>query len=205
MNIQEEIKMQTGDLILFRGTSWISKLVEWVGISKYSHIGIIIKNPKFLNPELEDGIYLLESSWNDTPDVEDKEFKVGVQLHFLEDVLKEYPKGSIDVRHIQCERNDSFFTKLIEIHKEIHNKPYDLNPCDWLCARYNIACPFPPNAYFQTKKSFWCSALVSYIFCELGLINKEINWTLMAPREFSSDEGKLIQFQCTVEKEKLLY
>jgi hypothetical protein len=31
------------------------------------------------------------------------------------------------------------------------------------------------------------------------------NWSLMAPREFSSDEGKQLHFRCTVEKEKLLY
>jgi hypothetical protein len=43
------------------------------------------------------------------------------------------------------------------------------------------------------------------VFCELGLLDKEINWSLMAPREFSSDEGKQLHFRCTVEKEKLLY
>jgi hypothetical protein len=205
MNIQDEMDLQTGDILLFRGTGWISWLVEYAGISKYSHVGMIVKNPKFLNPALEDGIYLLESSWNNTPDVEDHNFKVGVQLHYVDDILKECTKGSVEVRHVRCERNEEFYKKLGEIHKEIHNKPYDLKPCDWLCARYNIACPFAPNALFQSKKSFWCSALLSYIFCELGLINKDINWTIMGPREFSSEEGKQIHFQCTVDKEKLLY
>lgn len=205
MKLQDEIDLQTGDLILFRGTSWISKVVEYFGVSKYSHVGIIIKDPRFLNPDLEDGIYLLESSWNNTPDVEDKQYKMGVQLHYLDDILKEYPKGSIDVRHVKCERTDTFYKTFAQLHQEIHDKPYDMNPYDWLCARYNIACPFLPEAKYQTKKSFWCSALVSYVFCELGLLDKGINWSLMAPREFSSDEGKQLHFRCTVEKEKLLY
>jgi len=37
------------------------------------------------------------------------------------------------------------------------------------------------------------------------MIKQDINWTLMAPREFSSDEGKYITFLCDIEKEKLLY
>lgn len=205
MNLLDEIQLETGDLLLFRGTSWISWLVEWFGVSRYSHVGIIIKNPKFLNPELEDGVYLLESSWNNTPDAEDHQYKIGVQLHLLEDVLKECTKGSVQVRHVHCERNEAFYNTLRAVHTEIHGKPYDLNPMDWLCAKYNIACPIAVNARFQTKKSFWCSALVSYVFCELGLVQKEINWSLMAPREFSSKEGKQIQFQCRVDQEMPIY
>lgn len=205
MKIQDEMDLQTGDLILFRGTSWLSWLIEWAGISKYSHVGMIVKNPRFLNPALEDGTYLLESSWNDTPDAEDHQFKVGVQLHLLDDILKEYPKGSVEMRKVHCERNDAFYEKLAEIHRDIHNKPYDMNPYDWLCARYNMMCPFPPEDTFKSKKTFWCSALVSYIFCKLELIDQEVNWSLMAPREFSSEEGKQIHFRCIVDKEKLIY
>jgi len=194
--------LNTGDLVLFRGTSWVSRLVEWVGVSRYSHVGVIVKNPKFLNPDVKDGIYLLESSWNDLPDVENHVYRVGVQMHLLEDILKESPKGSVEIRRVHCERNQAFYEKFAELHKEIHGKPYDLNPVDWLCAKYNIACPYPVEARFQKKKSFWCSALVSYLFCELGIIQKEINWSLIAPREFSSKEGTQLQFRCVIDKEE---
>uniref|UniRef100_A0A6C0KTV5 Peptidase n=1 Tax=viral metagenome TaxID=1070528 RepID=A0A6C0KTV5_9ZZZZ len=201
MDIRLEASLETGDIVLFRGTSWISWLVEWFGVSRYSHVGIVIKNPKFLNPELEDGTYLLESSWNNTPDVEDHLYKVGVQLHLLDDILKESVKGSVEIRRVHCERNKAFYEKLYELHKEIHGRPYDVNPVDWLCAKYNIACPFPVNARFQNKKSFWCSALVSYVFCELGIIQKDVNWSIIAPREFSSKEGKQLQFTCQIDPE----
>jgi len=200
-----EASLETGDLILFRGTGWISWFVEWVGVSKYSHVGMVVKNPKFLDPTLEDGIYILESSWNNTPDVEDHQMKMGVQLHLLEDVLKEYPKGSVLVRKVKCERNDVFYDAFSKIHKEIHNKPYDLSPWDWLCAKYNMICPLPPNPAYKTTKRFWCSALVSYLCCQLGIMDMNVNWSLVAPREFSSDEAKWVRFLCPVEKEQQLY
>jgi len=200
-----EASLETGDLLLFRGTGWISWFVEWAGVSKYSHVGMVVKNPKFLDPTLEDGTYILESSWNNTPDVEDHQMKMGVQLHLLEDVLKEYPKGSVLVRKVKCERNDVFYDAFSKIHKEIHNKPYDLSPWDWLCAKYNMIRPLPPNPAYKTTKRFWCSALVSYLCCQLGIMDMNVNWSLVAPREFSSDEAKWVRFLCPVEKEQSLY
>ena len=203
MNIKDEMQLQTGDILLFRGTSWISRLVEWMGRSSYSHVGIIIKNPRFLNPELEDGLYLLESSWNAIPDVEDNQYKVGVQLHHLDDIINECSKGELYVRQVQAERTPSFYETLSRVHKEIHNKPYDMNPWDWLCAKYNMMCPFPPDTRFQSTKQFWCSALVSYLFCEVGWMEKDINWSLIAPKEFTSTG--CIRFLCPLTPERKLY
>ena len=205
MNLRMEASLETGDLLLFRGTGWISWFVEWVGVSKYSHVGMVVKNPKFLDRNLEDGTYILESSWAAVPDVEDHQMKMGVQLHLLEDVLKEYPKGSVFVRKVKCERNDIFYEAFAKLHKEIHNKPYDLTPWDWLCAKYNMVRPLPSNPAYKTTKHFWCSALVSYVYCHLGIIDMNGNWSLIAPREFSSDEAKSVRFLCPIEKEQPLY
>lgn len=198
-------ELDTGDVLLFKGTSWLGRIIEYLGVSRYSHVGIVLKNPKFLNEELEDGLYILESSFNNTPDSEDHLYKLGVQIHRLEDVLKEYSPGSVFVRHIDTERDDTFYKKLSDIHKEIHNKPYDLDINDWLLAKLNLIIPFPEEKEFKKTNTFWCSALVSYVYCQLGWIKKDINWTLIAPREFSSYEGKMICFECKIDPEKLFY
>lgn len=200
-----EISLETGDIILFRGTGIIATFLEYFGKSKYSHVGIILKNPKFLNEKLEDGIYILESSYNNTPDAEDNKLKLGVQIHRLDDIIPEFGKNSAYIRKVNCVRDEKFYEKLSNIHKEIHNKPYDLNVFDWISAKYNLDKEINPNPLYKQTREFWCSALVSYIFYELGMIKQDINWTLMAPREFSSDEGKYITFLCDIEKEKLLY
>ena len=200
-----EIQLETGDIILFRGTGIIATFLEYFGKSKYSHVGIILKNPKFLNDKLKDGIYILESSYNNTPDVEDNKIKLGVQIHRLDDVLPEFEKNSAYIRKVNCVRDQQFYDKLSNIHKEIHNKPYDLNVFDWISAKYNLNNEIGPNSLYKNTREFWCSALVSYIFYELGTIKQDINWKLMAPREFSSVEGRYITFLCDIEKEKLLY
>jgi hypothetical protein len=197
--------LDTLDIILFRGSGLISNILEYFGKSKYSHVGVILKNPSYINNKLEDGIYLLESSYNNTPDVEDHLYKMGVQIHKLEDVLKEFPKNSVYVRTVKCKRDADFYSKLNIIHKEIHNKPYDLNLTDWIFAKFNLTKELLPNISYQKTNSFWCSSLISYIFSQVGLINNNINWSIIAPREFSSDEGKYIKFLCEVENEKLLY
>lgn len=196
-------ELDTGDIILFKGSGIIATILEYFGKSKYSHVGIILKNPKFLNESLEDGIYILESSYNNTPDAEDNKMKLGVQIHKLDDVLKEFQKNSVYIRKVHCERDDNFYKKLSDIHKNIHNKPYDLNIFDWISAKSNLDKEILPNPLYKQTKEFWCSALVSYVFHELELIKEDINWTLIAPREYSSDEGKYIHFVCQVDVEKM--
>ena len=198
-----ESALQTGDIILFHGTGTMSYLLEYFGRSKYSHVGIIVKNPSFINPYIEDGLYVLEAKPTNGVDAEDGKIKSGVTLHRLDDVLAMYSKGSVYVRHVECVRNEEFYKKFIKVHYQVHEKPYDLNLYDWICAEYNINCPLPEENRFKLTTTFWCSALASYVLCELGVIQNKINWSLIAPREFSS-EGKLI-FLCGVSDEKLLY
>lgn len=192
------------DLILFKGNSMISKMIEFFGESKYSHVGIILKNPTWLKEDMKNGLYLFESSYNNIPDSEDHTIKVGVQLHLLEDILKECPKESVMIRHVQCTRDSDFYNKLKKIHDETYNKPYDLNIFDWIAAKYNLDHTIAPNTAYKQTKDFWCSAFVSYVFHEMGLIQQDINWSIVAPRDFSSDEGGKIKFSCEIGKEELI-
>jgi hypothetical protein len=203
MDITKELSLNTGDIILFKGNSLISYALEYFGNSRYSHVGIILKNPKFLNKDLEDGIYLLESGWNPIPDSEDNKIKIGVQIHKLENILNLCSKNTVYVRHIITNRDENFYTKLNDIHKDIHNIPYDLNIFDWILAKYNLEKEIVINNKYKNTKDFWCSSLVAYIFDKLGLI-QDVNWSLIAPREFSKD-GKYIKFLCNIEDEKILY
>jgi len=203
METNEKVKreLDTGDIVLFQGNRVISRILECFGRSKYSHVGMILKNPKYIRPDLEDGLYLLESSSNDTPDVEDHQFKIGTQIHRLDDVLKEYPKDSIFVRYLDVPRTEEFYSKLSEVHQEIHNKPYDLNPLDWIRAEWNLIHPLDIEPIYQKKDSFWCSALLCYLYGRLDCLDAEMDWSLIAPREFSSEEGKLLRFRYPISKD----
>lgn len=195
--------LETGDIILFRGNSWLSYLLQWIGRSRYSHVGMIIKNPSFINDSLADGLYLLESGWNAIPDSEDRIIKSGVQLHRLSDILHTCQPSSVYVRRISCERNHAFYEKLDTIHQTIHNRPYDMNLWDWIRAAYHLdidgSISPSPSA---TTEQFWCSALIAYVFDKLELI-EPINWSVVAPRDFSIWSTRL-QFRCTIGKEELI-
>jgi len=204
ISLLKEIELETGDLVLFRGTSLLSKMLEYIGHSKYSHVGIIIKNPSFLNENLEDGLYLLDSSFGYTPDEEDHQMKYGVQLHKLDDIVALYSPGSVYMRKITCVRDTAFYDRFIRIHQEIYNKPYDLHICDWIEAKLYLNEPISVNPLWRWTDRFWCSALVSYIYCQLGWV-LECNWGLIAPKEYSSFDstGQLI-FTCIIGDEELL-
>lgn len=198
-------RMDTGDILLFRGNSWISRILEYFGRSTYSHVGMILKNPKYIHPDLPDGLYLLESSSNNTPDVEDHCFKIGVQIHRLDDILREFPKGSVYVRHLTCPRDEAFYERLTSAHTEVHNKPYDLNPVDWIRAEWNIQHPFDIRPEYQRTNSFWCSALLCYLYYKLECLETDVDWSLIAPREFSSEEGTLLHFRFPLSNDALYY
>ena len=196
--------IDTGDILLCKGNGWVSRVVEWVGTSRYSHVGIIVRNPRFLCDTMEDGLYLWDSSYGLTPEAEHGEIRFGVQLHRLEEVLKLYPAHSLYIRHLDVDRNETFYRQLTEIHEEVHAKPYDTHLLDWMEAKLNMMVHFPISSWWKHTDRFWCSALVSYIYVRMGWIS-DVNWSLIAPREYSSVEstGQLI-FTCKLEEEEEL-
>ncbi len=49
--------LETGDLLLFHGSTFLSLFLEYMGQSKYSHVGIILKNPSFINESLNPELF----------------------------------------------------------------------------------------------------------------------------------------------------
>jgi len=215
MNL-ENIKDQfnTGDILLFhhnndfttieRGMfSIFTDLIMYFTGSRYSHTAIIIKDPSFTSPPLK-GLYVLESSWEDFPDVEDKEYKLGVELEELDKVLDTYKNGEVYWRQLKCERNDEFNEKMVETHSVVHNRPYDIIPSDWLKAALHIN-----KGDIHKKKTFWCAALVAFAYVQWGFLDKETPWTLVSPKMLGTEVNNKYELEfckCIIEKEvKLLY
>ena len=200
---------QTGDIILFSTNKWYSKLIESFTSSKFSHIGIILRDPIYLNEKLT-GLYVLESGSESKPDPEDNKIKIGVQITPLEEILspyKGYLAGSVYYRKLNCVRDDQFTKKLIDIHNIVHNKPYDTNIIDWIKALDNIEHKCINKGFNNDHKTneFWCSALTCFVYCKLGFVEKDIPWTIIAPKQFSYYEKESLKFiNCTLEPEKYL-
>lgn len=193
-------KLSTGDILLFHGKAIVSCCIEFFSHSKYSHVGIILKDPYYIDEKLE-GLYLWQSGKEDFPEVENKKYIYGVQISLLEDVIKDYGIENCYVRFLN-NKIPINFKDIQEIHNTIHHIPYDLNPIDWLEAGiYELENNLENNndkkklinkENVKTPKSLWCSALIGYIFYKLNLINNP-NWKLLSPEDWSYRKNKILQ------------
>ena len=190
---------QTGDLLLFEGDAWYSRLIEYFGYSRYSHIGMILRDPTYLEPNLQ-GLYLMQSSIVPNPDsAEDGKKHFGVQIIPLDEAITNYKqgRGTMYYRSLECLRDEQFTERLGNAYQIAKDKPYDLNPCDWIRAKFGITC----GSVHKTDE-FWCSSLIAFMYVRLGFLYPSLPWTLIAPRRFSAFEQLQLNFQdCSITDE----
>lgn len=194
MNQLEINNLKTGDILLLSGKwswnpmNWIDKIVEfWTG-SPYSHCGMILKDPTWINPSMT-GLYLWESNYEGTPDPQDDKVKLGVQITPIDIVLKGRHQ-SIFVRQLFGYKDKLTIPILQKIHKIVYEKPYDLNLIDWLSAYLRKSFEKPKDS------RFFCSALLGCIYTEAGLLDKNTNWTLLRPCDFDEiNYGKHLNWE----------
>jgi hypothetical protein len=187
-------KLNTGDLLLFHSNTIIGNCIQCFTKSKYSHIGMVLKDPVFIDEKLT-GYYLWQSGYESFPDIETKEIFYGVQISPLEKVLKEYSLKNVYLRKLTIYKPLDI-NLLIEIHQQVHHHKYDLNLIDWLEAEKYLLEEendiLPINTKSQSKKllkqknEFWCSSLIGYIYAKMGWLDLTTKWQLLSPEDWSS-------------------
>jgi hypothetical protein len=189
-----QLNLETGDIILFSSNNTgmfaiFDKLIKLFTNSDYNHIGMILKDPVYIDPKLK-GYYLYESSWEGIPDPADGKIKLGVQITPLEEAFKNNP-GHAYLRKIIAKPDTFSPENIIDIYKKTNAKPYDLNPVDWIEAFFRI----DPTFKFGKDKRFFCSALVAYIYQQLGILQENTDWSIIRPSDFSiEDDNRHIFF-----------
>ena len=179
--------LNTGDILLFDyeggGSMGIfSWLIKKATKSNITHVGMVLKDPVFINPSLK-GYYVWESGWEGTPDPQDGKVKFGVQITPFEEILQNYKKknGKIYVRRVTCPINLFTTEKLLQIHEIVYDKIYDIIPTDW------IEAVFRRDDNPQKTSRFWCSALVGYIYTQCGCLHPGTDWSMIRPSDFVED------------------
>ena len=183
--------LKTGDIILFnsnQGGIWkfVSNLIRWGTQSEYTHIAMILKDPIFIDGSLK-GLYIWESGWENV----DGNTKLGVQITPLRDIVELYRQtgGKCYYRRICCNENCFSVSKLKKLYANVVNKMYDLCPLDWIEAYFRI------DLNPQKTDRFWCSAFVGYIYTYLGILEENVDWSILRPSDFSlEDNNKHLQF-----------
>jgi len=193
--------IDSGDVLLYKGTGIVSRAIEYLGRCVYSHVGIVLKDPTFLP---EKGLYVLHSSNEPFPDAENGKEKFGVRIDRLETLIENDKKtGCFYVRKLSFNRDDEFNTKLAEIHSTIHDRPYDTKLQHWILAKLMVD-GFDIQALRKwctsdTTDTFWCSALACYVYFKLGLLhNTYIDWTYISPSEFTKTGNRFLHFKYAI-------
>ena len=190
----DSLNLNTGDLILFSSNNsglfaLFDKLIKLFTNSDYNHIGMVLKDPVYIDPKLK-GYYLYESSWEGTPDPADGKIKLGVQITPLEEAFKNNP-GNAYLRKVIAKEGTFSPEKVLDIYKKTNAKPYDLNPVDWIEAFFRI----DPTFKFGKSDRFFCSALIAYIYQQLGILQENTDWSIIRPSDFSiEDDNRHIFF-----------
>ena len=194
--------LKTGDLILFCGhntglMSLFSSMIRYATHSNYTHVGMIIKDPIFIDPSLK-GIYVWESGYEGTPDPQDNKTKLGVQITPIEQIIKNFEGSVVITRKINCNPEHFSNENLKKVHDIVYGKPYDVNPIDWFQAL--IKRDINP----KKTNTFWCSALVGYIYTKCGILDEDTDWSIMRPSDFSID-GENLNFckDCSLENSEV--
>jgi len=210
--------LQTGDILLFGGSKFIfSKLVRYWTKSQWSHVAMVLRDPTYIDETLT-GLYLWESGVEDFPDAENHIHKFGVQINDLETLLKESYDGYISYRKLHTNIHD-LPQKIKVIHMAVHEKPYDIHLFDFLDASSKISKVEKAQSesgwkilnLFKTNHRnndrYFCSALLGFIYTELGLLPPDTKWTECSPQFFSSEENPDMKLSPgnNLEVERLIY
>ena len=186
---------QTGDLILVNARDhWYDRMIESFSYSKFSHIGMILRDPTYLqNGKTLKGLYFLESSLEKCDDAITHQRPWGVQIVPLHHVVAHYSNtsnGYLYYRKLTSQPRDTWFERTLRnSYAEVQGKPYDLLPWDWIKALFHIE-----SGNNQRINTFWCSALIGFLYVRLKLLDPKLPWSLMAPRRFSWYENEQLTF-----------
>jgi hypothetical protein len=144
---------------------------------------MVINDPTFIDPDLS-GSYFWQSTLSDEPDPQDGKWKLGVQLTPLKDVIDNY-NGYVYLRKVDCSADHFTQERLVDIHKTVYDKPYDIVPEDW------IEAIFHKDSHPQKTNRFWCSALVGYIYTKCCVLDENTDWSILRPSDFSIESQHL--------------
>tara|TARA_B110000211_G_C14074149_1_gene551251 strand:+ start:180 stop:809 length:630 start_codon:yes stop_codon:yes gene_type:complete len=191
---------ETGDILLYNSQTIMGRIIEYCTGSRYSHVSMILRDPTYIDPKLK-GLYIIESGMEDIPDSLTGKKKFGVQIIPLEHALAYYKggvMGGIYYRKTNIGHDTDFNNKLKTIILKTEGVKYDLQVLDWFRALFDVEI-----GNRQLTSRFWCSALLAYIYVELDLLDKDLEWSMIEPKQFSYYENARLSYKnCEVQPEK---
>ena len=172
-------KLETGDIVLFSGKGGISAGIKWFTISKWSHVGMVVRLPDW------NMVLLWESTTlSNIADVMDGKAKQGVQLVALSERLRTYG-GEAAIRRLSVKRTAAMNNALMRLRQEVKGRPYETSKVELVKAAYDGW--WGENT--ENLSSLFCSELVAEAYQRMGLLSnakRALASNEFTPKDFSA-------------------
>jgi len=172
-------KLDTGDIVLFSGKGGISAGIKWFTISKWSHVGMVVRLPDW------NMVLLWESTTlSNVADVIDGKAKQGVQLVALSERLRTYG-GEAAIRRLSVKRTTAMNNSLMRLRQEVKGRPYEKSKVELVKAAYDGWL----GENTENLSSLFCSELVAEAYQRMGLLSNSKNAlpsNEFTPKDFSA-------------------
>lgn len=171
-------ELDTGDIVLFSGSGFISKIIQIVTKSEFSHVGMVVKIKEW------DMLLLFESTTlSKVKHVETGKRTQGVQLVSLSDRIKCYKAGKVTFRKLQgVDRSPEMLKTFKNFRKEVQGRPYEKSKWELFCSAYD----FIGGKNKENLLSLFCSELIAEMYQRWVLfISDENNWKFKPSNEMT--------------------
>ncbi len=180
----EELRgaLKTGDIVLFSGNSFISRLIRLATRSDWSHVGMILKFHGY------DSIFLWESTgMNNVRDAFTGRRTSGVQVTLLSERIARYD-GKCAIRRIEnFIISPEQIGHLNRLRREIKNRPYEQSKKELIKSAIDTF----GTANKEDLSSLFCSELVAESWQRLGILSEDKSSNEYLPSDFSEDSEDL--------------
>jgi hypothetical protein len=177
-------ELKTGDLILFSGNDLLSKLIQLVTGSQWSHVGLVLVLHEY------DFITLWESTTlSSEPDLITGLPRRGVQMVQLSSRLASY-EGSFALKALN-EPVDWAEHKLADLRLRLNGRDYERSPNELFKSVYD-------GKWGENKpdvSSVFCSELVVEAYKELGLLGTATPSNEYTPADLSRMRGLMGNYE----------
>src|SRR5271165_2003329 len=156
-------KLDTGHVFLFSAPFLISRIIQVVTHSAYSHVGMVARYPG-ANGSL---CFWECTTFKQLIDKSDHELHAGVRIVSLEKLLAIYAglvPGGFSVRLLKADRTPEFREAFANFVKQVDARPMTSwfgMMVHWLQGKLAFAC---------SDASFFCSQLIAETYQRLGLL-----------------------------------
>jgi hypothetical protein len=196
-------QLQTGDVLLFHTVGvLVSMLFQQLQPSRFNHCGVVLRNPTWLDPQLTAGLYFLDSNDNmNVPDgvAQRTDARFGVHLRPLIPMIESMTVGS-EIHLRKCSVSVPVEQLETIITPGLLDATYDFDPLHWLGAKawivqadyqLPVGWQWLAHAPNRSTRAFTCSALIAYVFTQLGCLPDNLPWSLVSPKLLSGETQEL--------------